>query len=428
MRTSFKFFFYTLATIIILGCDEKIDLNSDFSEVNTDFIFPQSTVTFIDIEEAKSIANQFMNLNNSFRKGEGEAETERIIISSSVVRSEKRNINIENECDTLMYIFNFSKGFTIVSAIKDFYPILAYSEDNCFDESNTDNVGPSIWLDYMRNTIEKMIEDPNTENVFADVYHSMQFEENELTQRTRSQFYDEIRNYVEVGPYLTTEWHQGYPFNTCTPVINGDKAPAGCVPIAVAQVVNYHRILTGENINWTAVNNEVSPDVGNLIAIISNDIEMSYEEDYAYPSLCFPDFFCYRGRIANYLNNKGYNVNWRDIGTQTPVTCPAIYEGFTSNFLGTTNWFGGHWWVMDGYKKWEWWYGWAETENPIEPRSGSQLQDGPLLEQYPPLTVTGFLYLHFNWGWGGQSNGWYGAAGSYLDYCKSFKRLDIRRR
>ncbi len=95
MRTSFKFFFYTLATIIILGCDEKIDLNSDFSEVNTDFIFPQSTVTFIDIEEAKSIANQFMNLNNSFRKGEGEAETERIIISSSVVRSEKEILTLK---------------------------------------------------------------------------------------------------------------------------------------------------------------------------------------------------------------------------------------------------------------------------------------------------------------------------------------------
>lgn len=261
MKTSFKFFFYTLATIFIFGCDEKVDLNSDFSEVNTDF-----SVTFIDVEEAKSIAYQFMNLNNSFRKRE--AETERIIISSSVVKSEKRNINVNKGCDTLMYIFNFSKGFTIVSAIKQIYPILAYSEDNCFGESETDNVGPSIWLDYMRNTIEKIIEDSNTKNIFADVYNSMQFEENEPIQQTRSQFYDEIRNYVEVGPYLTTEWHQGYPFNTSTPEINGDNAPAGCVPIAVAQVVNYHRVLTGENINWTEVNNEVSPAVGNFIGII----------------------------------------------------------------------------------------------------------------------------------------------------------------
>ena len=354
MKTSFKFFFYTLATFIIFGFDEKIDFNSDISEANTDLLFPQSTVTFkstvtfIDIEGATSIANQFMNLNNSFKKRE--TETERIIISSSIVRSEKRNINVEKECDTLMYIFNFSKGFTIVSAIKDFYPILAYSEDNCFVENDTDNVGPFIWLDYMRNTIEKMIEDPNKENVFADVYNSMQFEENELTPQTRSQFYDEIRNYVEVGPYLTTEWHQGHPFNTCTPIINGKQTPAGCVPIAVAQVVNYHRTLTGENINWTAVNNKVQPDIGNFIGIISNGIEMSYNEDYAYPSLCFPDFFCYRGRIANYLNNKGYNVNWTDIRSKTPVTCPAIYEGFKSNFLGTTNWFGGHWWVWTDIK------------------------------------------------------------------------------
>ena len=63
-------------------------------------------------------------------------------------------------------------------------------------------------------------------------------------------YYDEIRNYKKVGPLLTTEWHQDYPFNRYTPIKGEKHAPAGCVPIAIAQVVNYHQRLDGENIAW----------------------------------------------------------------------------------------------------------------------------------------------------------------------------------
>ena len=59
-----------------------------------------------------------------------------------------------------------------------------------------------------------------------------------------------FRDYEKVGPLLTTAWHQDAPFNNHTPIINGEHAPAGCVPIAIAQVVNYHQRLDGENIAW----------------------------------------------------------------------------------------------------------------------------------------------------------------------------------
>lgn len=39
-----------------------------------------------------------------------------------------------------------------------------------------------------------------------------------------------------VKPLLRTEWHQRYPYNQYCPVINGQHALAGCVPIAVAQI------------------------------------------------------------------------------------------------------------------------------------------------------------------------------------------------
>jgi hypothetical protein len=43
----------------------------------------------------------------------------------------------------------------------------------------------------------------------------------------------------DVPPLLTCHWKQGSPYNLFTPWINGKKTPAGCVAIAMAQVMYY---------------------------------------------------------------------------------------------------------------------------------------------------------------------------------------------
>ncbi|HRR34855.1 MAG TPA: C10 family peptidase [Kiritimatiellia bacterium] len=51
----------------------------------------------------------------------------------------------------------------------------------------------------------------------------------------------------QCGPYLTTTWNQTNPYNLSCPVAPGapygygGRAPAGCVPVAYGQVLNYHR-------------------------------------------------------------------------------------------------------------------------------------------------------------------------------------------
>jgi hypothetical protein len=324
-----------------------------------------------------------------------------------------------------MYIFNFNEGFTVVSATRNIHmSVLAYATEGEIVINDPNNVGLSIWMDITKTAIEESIEN-QIDTFLQDVEDS----ETEATTTRSAIFFNEIRNHRRVNPLLTTRWHQDAPFNNHAPLLisvtNGiERAAAGCVPIAIAQVVNFHRRLDGHNIDWAAIGRWEDNARANLIRVISQNVEMLYLPDGTSPMVCFPDFFCYRNRIVNFLNRSGYHTNFVVLGNQRPTTLPAIYEGFKSNFIGGTNWFGGHWWVVDGYETWERWYGWGHIAVRAYLDPGRPGTSPPAL--HPPLTVTSHLLLHFNWGWGGQSNGWFGVAGSYLDFSKQFKRLDIR--
>ncbi len=71
--------------------------------------------------------------------------------TSNITRKIENNISkfetIEKDGTNYMYIFNFTKGgFVIVGGSKDYYPILAYSENGSFDKTNY-NIGLVNWID-----------------------------------------------------------------------------------------------------------------------------------------------------------------------------------------------------------------------------------------------------------------------------------------
>ena len=48
-----------------------------------------------------------------------------------------------------------------------------------------------------------------------------------------------------ISPMLTTKWDQSAPYNNMCPQVNGVRCVSGCVATAMAQVINYHRVPTG---------------------------------------------------------------------------------------------------------------------------------------------------------------------------------------
>ena len=439
----------TLSTVIlvllaVLSCTE--DAQTGIPERNDSVLSNQkvsgnSSVQgeyFIDLKEAEAISSRFMNWTRgneqTLRSGSREDNP---LLNATVVKSD--------EMDTLMYVINYRKGFAIVSATKEIFPILAYSDEGNFDASevedmeNNENIGLSIWWDLTKEGIIEAKKKVDLDRsavlgsyaAFKKIIEGEKIVEGDRAVLRSEHYYDEIRNYKKVGPLLTTDWRQDYPFNRYTPIKGEKHAPAGCVPIAIAQVVNYHQRLDGENIDWNKIK-ENSFNAADLVDVISRNIKMCYTSKYSYPSIEFPNFFAYRKRITNYLNSKGYYARFVD-ATGVPETCPAIYEGFKDNFIGTTNWFGGHWWVIDGYETYEVYRGWGE----IAERSLPHTRGNP---HHEPLEAYRVLFYHFNFGWGVGKwddklekyteyyNVWYQGVEGYRGYKNHLKRMEISKK
>ena len=55
----------------------------------------------------------------------------------------------------------------------------------------------------------------------------------------------EAADKAPIAPLLTTKWDQSAPYNNMCPELNGVRCASGCVATAMAQVINYHRVPTG---------------------------------------------------------------------------------------------------------------------------------------------------------------------------------------
>lgn len=127
--------------------------------------------------------------------------------------------NIEDE--NLIYIFNKGKeeGFIIVSGDDRVVPILGYSDTGIFDATDL----PSnfiFWLECCERQIQYSIDnDISLLEVSTD---------------------DE---YTPIEPLLTTKWGQRAPYNNHCPIDpeTGERCVTGCVSTAVAQIMNYYQ-------------------------------------------------------------------------------------------------------------------------------------------------------------------------------------------
>ncbi|ETK04440.1 hypothetical protein T229_08945 [Tannerella sp. oral taxon BU063 isolate Cell 5] len=121
--------------------------------------------------------------------------------------------------DTLMYVINYRKGFAIVSATKEVFPILAYSDEGNFDASeledmeNNENIGLSIWWDLTKESIIEAKKKTDLDRsavlgsyaAFKKIIEGEKIVEGDRAVLRSEHYYDEIRNYKKVGPLLTTE-------------------------------------------------------------------------------------------------------------------------------------------------------------------------------------------------------------------------------
>ncbi|MDE6379391.1 MAG: thiol protease/hemagglutinin PrtT [Muribaculaceae bacterium] len=267
------------------------------------------------------------------------------------------------------YVFNHgeNEGFVIVSGDDRAPKILGYSDKGSFD---SDNLPPQLkammeqWATQMANLSEAASEHSTWTNASSTRSSEVLLE--------------------------TANWGQYAPFNDLCPIVDGEKAPAGCVATAMSIVMKYHNwpdcTRGGEEydyyfpdekfdfdnyaIDWDALSEENNPDFAAQAAKLTYSAGIAAQMMYGSSESSaeswavdhsFIYFYAYSKNCQFLPRGKFEDNEWNDIlRTQLEEIGPVVYSGFGS---------GGHTFVVDGYD-------------------------------------SAGLY-HVNWGWNGNSNGYF---------------------
>ena len=286
------------------------------------------------------------------------------------------------------YVVNYEDGgFAVLSADKRLSPILAFSDCNSLSNDVDENLSP---IEFWFQTIKEKIEFVRKNNIPATKQIQQEWKNLESgnsdfvflksappdTQCTDS--------YHQVGPFLSTTWNQKCGFNDllklgseigCTN-LPCSRVLAGCVPIAMAQVMKYNQLPT--SYNWALMPNASgSSETSRLIKAIHDVLPLYYD--------CNSTGSTDPNAAMVLRNNFGYskatcsNYNYLNVVSDLDRNRPVILGGHSSS--------AGHTWVCDGYK-----------ENTI-----------CMYDDYGnSIGACSYMFLHMNWGWmDGKGNGWF---------------------
>jgi hypothetical protein len=296
---------------------------------------------------------------------------------------------IELGGEEVVYVFNFdNNGYAVVPADDRIYPVVGFSFNSTFNP----DLAPDNWMWVLENFGEQVIHVkenqiiPATEvvNAWANLRSN---------QSERLSF---LTNESTIGPFLSSTWNQDYPYNYLCPADPqgpGGYVYAGCVATAMAMIMHYWRFPyqgTGSHTYWasgygqqTANFGEAYYDYTNMpnstgsspnypIALLQYHCGVSVNMMYGWDGSgaysqdvvgAIKNYFKY-SQNAQFLQRGGWAAWTAYLDQQMFEFQPVYYSGSSGGY--------GHAFVVDGRQE--------------------QTDDN---------------YYHFNFGWGGSSNGWY---------------------
>lgn len=303
-------------------------------------------------------------------------------------------INFLNKTDdsefVSYYVFNAGEnnGFVIIAGDDAVKPILGYSNEGTFP---TKDIPENIknWLDFYSHEIQYIVANPILSEKIG-------FSNSELKQRSANVFVEPLLKNIK--------WNQNDPYNLLCPysTVNKKLTATGCVATAMAQVMKFHewpikgsgsntyKFLLDKDSTTLSANfgltnydwNNMLDDYGGIntelkdsaVALLMKHCGISVDMNYdvsenggSSSSLsdvgkALKTFFGYDEDIQIYRRSYFDIETWEGILMNEIIAGrPVLYRGSSSE--------GGHAFVCDGFD------------------------------------IEGFF--HFNWGWGGNSNGYF---------------------
>lgn len=344
----------------------------------------QNNENFVELIQAKEIGGDiyFSSITTSAKANKSET----VISSKRTIKtiSEAKNDN----GITSYYIINYNEGgFILLSADNRIQPILAYSEEGKFEIDETAYPeGLKFWMDDAKKQISEIqnskIKQSSEDKIAWEKIQYILTNQSLFSKEDPIDCYDHTETYT-VGPFLNTKWQQEGGFNDALTYIGCGgyyrQVYAGCVPIAMAQVMKYYQYPT--NYNWSLMPlTSATTTTANFIADIHTAINNVYNDSPVYScavTSVYPDKdmgYVLRSQF-NYSSANYANYNSTTVRNNLTSGKPVILAG--DNGISS-----GHMWVCDGYRD----------------------------TTFHFADCTGALYRHFhmNWGWeNGDNNGWF---------------------
>ena len=294
----------------------------------------------------------------------------------------------DDDAFACFYAFNVAEGFVLVAADTRSVPILGYSfNGNFIPNAMPDNF--EAWLEGYRQDIERGV------RAGAPADDSLAHEWKLLLDGTAG-----AAPAAKDDTYLlTSTWSQGNRYNNYCPVMDGEHVVVGCVATAMAQIIRYwgyplhgfghssyrHSTYGVQAVDFDTVvydyslmpdrlGRSSSAEQSDMVSRLCYHCGVTVQMNYQNPSHTsgsgaqsskVPDALRHFGYTeALFLERAAWNDDsrWRvRIRQEIDARRPIYYSGASAEY--------GHAFVLDGYS----------TQNRF----------------------------HFNWGWGGQSDGFY---------------------
>jgi len=217
-----------------------------------------SSAAPVDCEDAENVAAVFVQLQVARLSASGLApvgpdEVGEVVPISDPVTGE-----------TLAYVVNLQpEGFVVTSADTQIQPVIAHSVRGSFPLEDDAN---NVFLQLVRTDLKLRMEAEPFRP--ASVKESNEMEWADYAAGTAAATAEAATQYPpDRDGWLTTAWQQASFYNDYCPIdpITGVQSLAGCVPVAMAQVINYWRypraiIFTSDDDYISSVNPSTDAD------------------------------------------------------------------------------------------------------------------------------------------------------------------------
>ena len=429
--------------LVLLSCSAENEeiIAQQVQALSSVYVTVPDTSDAVTMETVERVAANFGN-----KLVETKATGEKSIESVLTIRS---------EADVpQLYVVNYSNnaGFMVISATKDYEPVLAYSEQGAFDVTAAENSGLSVWLDEQKYNIDKASSFPDSlklkfrsrwmeytdakkempqTRAYSDVINLVSSQYNQwIAEGYTVYFLSDYKNTDEFKslPSEVQDKFLTLPLGYANPNYGGRDAVTfivkkvresseyippfietewdlangynkfvpknlilGTMPVALGQIMKYYRFPL--YFNWDAMpNNECADVTAQFLFGVGEQIGIDYANGATAAS---PDNLLNAFKKFGYSDVCHQTHNISDVINELKSHHPVYMEGRGSY---------RHNWICDGY----------QSANITYDIQLMVLEDCPVgyepdefLNPYTYTYVGGYRLFHMNWGLGGSNNGYY---------------------